>query len=272
MTSINGRVPQGPVKASTGAASAPRMPVAGSQDLWLLDVRELEGATPGTADLSAEERHRMASLIRAEDRLRYAAAHLALRRLLGACLEVPPASLVFTREPCPCCSAPHGGPSLARRPLPLHFSLSHGGDLVLIGMASVPVGVDVEATPDPGAALELANVLHPAERVEVLATARAERSQHFARLWTRKEAYLKGLGTGLGCDPAADRRPGVRPAAGCPRRSRRQSGRSPRGSSRRPERQGLSSPGFRGQPSCHRRNSLSCGNLTDVVWISRADA
>ncbi|MGI5507650.1 MULTISPECIES: hypothetical protein [unclassified Streptomyces] len=79
MTSINGRAPQGPVKASTGAASAPRMPVAGSLDLWLLDVRELEGATPGTADLSAEERHRMASLIRAEDRLRYAAAHLALR-------------------------------------------------------------------------------------------------------------------------------------------------------------------------------------------------
>ncbi|MCD0486432.1 4'-phosphopantetheinyl transferase superfamily protein [Streptacidiphilus sp. ASG 303] len=204
MTRTENRSPQRLVRAATEEWSAPGPPVRGSLNLWLLDVRELAGTTFSTADLSAEERNRMASFTRAEDRLRYAAAHVALRSLLASCLGAPPAGLVFTREPCPCCGAPHGRPSLEHQDLPLHFSLSHGGDLVLIGVASVPVGVDVEAVPDTEAALELANVLHATERAEVFSAARTEQPRLFTQLWTRKEAYLKGLGTGLGRDPAAD--------------------------------------------------------------------
>ncbi|HEV2887692.1 MAG TPA: 4'-phosphopantetheinyl transferase superfamily protein, partial [Jatrophihabitans sp.] len=110
---------------------------------------------------------------------------------------------------CPNCGAPHGRPAVADRGV--HFSLSHGGDLVLIGVAGTPVGVDVEALPDPQVAADLTTRLHPGEQREI--TADEDPQLAFARVWTRKEAYLKGVGTGLSrglsadylgtCDPAA---------------------------------------------------------------------
>ena len=183
-------------------------------EFWLLRVPEQEvGAlAPALAldELDRDERTRAAAFVREADRVRYAAAHIALRRLLGAATGTPARDLVLVREPCPCCGKPHGRPALAlpsgaepgRRPP--HFSLSHGGDLVLIGLASAPIGVDVEALPEPRVVDDLATVLHPAERQELDAVPTVRRAAAFARLWTRKEAYLKGLGTGLGRDPSAD--------------------------------------------------------------------
>ncbi|WP_260174904.1 4'-phosphopantetheinyl transferase superfamily protein [Streptomyces sp. PanSC19] len=86
----------------------------------------------------------------------------------------------------------------------LEFSLSYSGDLVLIGAASGPIGVDVEPAPQLEVAEQLAKSLHPAECEEVETALPEDRPAVFARLWARKEAYLKGLGTGLGRDAAAD--------------------------------------------------------------------
>ena len=77
----------------------------------------------------------------------------------------------------------------------MQFSLSHGGDLVLVGLAETPVGVDVEAVPDEDVAADLRTRLHPAEQREIEAAEHLDEA--FARVWTRKEAYLKGTGTGL---------------------------------------------------------------------------
>ncbi|WP_324290404.1 4'-phosphopantetheinyl transferase family protein [Streptomyces sp. H27-H1] len=51
---------------------------------------------------------------------------------------------------------------------------------------------------------ELADVLHPREAAELASLSPGERSAAFTRVWTRKEAYLKGLGVGLSGNPAAD--------------------------------------------------------------------
>ena len=48
----------------------------------------------------------------------------------------------------------------------------------------------------------LTSVLHPTEQAEIEALPPAARPETFARCWTRKEAYLKGKGIGLGEDPA----------------------------------------------------------------------
>lgn len=184
------------------------VPPAGAE-VWLLALPEpgapdtpLENPTL-TAEfenvLSPAERERRDAFRRPADRLRYGAAHAALRVLLGARLQLPPDTLAFDRDACPCCDGPHGRPVLAgtapgRRPV--EFSLSHGGDAVLIALAATPVGVDVEHLPRAGTVTEVSPHLHPAERAHLAAA--ADPIAAFAQVWTRKEAYLKGLGTGLG--------------------------------------------------------------------------
>jgi 4'-phosphopantetheinyl transferase len=64
--------------------------------------------------------------------------------------------------------------------------------------------VDVEALPGAAVVADLASVLHPGERAELDALPADRRVAAFAGIWTRKEAYLKGIGTGLGRDPALD--------------------------------------------------------------------
>ncbi|MFD7975641.1 4'-phosphopantetheinyl transferase family protein [Streptomyces sp. NPDC059071] len=204
---------------------------------------EPRGATPGLADfaispfattvldptrldtsvLDARERERAAAFLRPADRTLYTVAHVALRTVLGRLLGERPEDLRFTREPCPCCGEPHGRPALAvsvPEP-PLHFSLSHTRGRVLIATAPVPVGADVELRPEPEAVKDLVSVLHPSERAEIEAGIAAEagtgtgsagagqeaparRAAAFGRIWARKEAYLKGLGTGLGRAPHLD--------------------------------------------------------------------
>ncbi|MGW2492632.1 4'-phosphopantetheinyl transferase family protein [Streptomyces sp. NPDC001606] len=176
-------------------------------DLWLIR----SPAEAGRLDLSvldAAERARAEGFLRPADGLLYAAAHIGLRRLLARYTGQPPEELRFAREPCPGCGKPHGRPMLARPPgdasPPLHFSLSHSSGVALVGVAAVPVGVDVERLPREETAAICTPALHPDERAELEAAPPHARRAAFGRLWTRKEAYLKGIGTGLSRGPAQD--------------------------------------------------------------------
>ncbi|MEU4273230.1 4'-phosphopantetheinyl transferase superfamily protein [Streptomyces sp. NPDC026092] len=168
----------------------------GRLDLWL--IRRPEGPDAGgldTSELDPVERHRADSFIRPADGLLYAAAHVALRRLLGRYTDTPPQDVRFVREPCPGCGGAHGRPAVA--PRSLHFSLSHSAGLALVGVAAVPVGVDVEKLPRQETVEVCGRALHPGERDELADVQGAERTARFGRIWTRKEAFLKGIGTGL---------------------------------------------------------------------------
>ncbi|MEV6734938.1 4'-phosphopantetheinyl transferase superfamily protein [Streptomyces sp. NPDC051364] len=179
-------------------------PALGSPDLWLLRLSDAPDSFADTATLDAAERERAEALAQPADRIRFTAAHVALRAVLGSYLAVPPTEVRYAREECPCCGAPHGRPALHGFPEDLHFSLSHRSDLVLIGVSQAPIGVDVELVSDIQESDELALMLHPDEQAEAQALNPVRRPRAVARLWTRKEAYLKGLGTGLGRDPATD--------------------------------------------------------------------
>ncbi|MEV5242514.1 4'-phosphopantetheinyl transferase superfamily protein [Streptomyces cinnamoneus] len=180
-------------------------PAPGTLDLWLLHTPEpwLRAVSPDRSPLDGQERARAASFVRPLDAARYVAAHLMLRRVLGAYLDLPPGEVGFVREECPCCGEPHGRPAVSVPGAP-HFSMSHGGDLVLVGVAAAPVGVDVEQLPAAHTVSEVSAALHPAERREITAAPEERRAAVFTRLWVRKEAYLKGLGTGLGRSPDLD--------------------------------------------------------------------
>ncbi|MFI5801701.1 4'-phosphopantetheinyl transferase family protein [Streptomyces sp. NPDC051561] len=192
------------------------LPEAGA-DIWQLRISEYVAGMPdgSLGLLDATERERHAVFRKPIDRERYAAAHIALRHLLGAYLGHPPADVVLGREPCPLCPEPaesresggshesapsrkpHGRPCVPGADL--HFSLSHSGDLVLLAFAPTPVGIDTELLTDVSQADEIVAALHPRERAELAALHADDtaRLAAFGRCWCRKEAYLKGTGTGL---------------------------------------------------------------------------
>ena len=88
--------------------------------------------------LSAEERRRADAFAFERDARRFIVSHAVLRILLGHATGIPPGELSFQREP-------GLKPVLeASTPQPIHFSLSRSEELVLIGLAWRPLGVDIE--------------------------------------------------------------------------------------------------------------------------------
>ncbi|MGW1774658.1 4'-phosphopantetheinyl transferase family protein [Streptomyces sp. NPDC002104] len=175
--------------------------------LWVChpDLTEENQGALVTDELDAKEHKRAAAFIRPNDRLTYLSAHIALRRLLSAYTGIAPGLLKFGRDACPCCDRPHGRPVLLDSPVPLHFSLSHSHGVVLIGIATSTVGIDVQRVPSLETTDLCSPDLHPMEQKELAAIDKAtDRQLAFGRLWTRKEAYFKGLGTGLGRELSAD--------------------------------------------------------------------
>ncbi|MEU6478167.1 4'-phosphopantetheinyl transferase superfamily protein [Streptomyces sp. NPDC047017] len=195
-----------PVELGDGSAGEP--PVLPGGDgrpaLWLVrtDRFRAVAARAAATVLDAEERRRAAAFRRAEDRETYVAGHVGLRTLLGAYLELPPGDVPLERRPCSFCGQPHGRPVV--RGNPVHFSLSHTAGLCLLAFATAPVGVDIEGVPALAVAAEAGTALHPREIAELDRCDAVERPAAFARVWARKEAYLKGLGTGLGRAPSLD--------------------------------------------------------------------
>ncbi|MDH6542292.1 4'-phosphopantetheinyl transferase family protein [Streptomyces lavendulae] len=175
-------------------------------DLWL--IRRPTGADAealAIEELDESERKRTDSFIRRTDGMLYAAAHVAVRRLLGRYTATRPEDVRFMREPCPGCGEPHGRPALSPPPPPLHYSLSHSGGVAMIGVGTVPLGVDVEKLPGAETVDICSKALHPQEQLEIAeAEEGEERRQLFGQTWTRKEAFLKGIGTGLSRSPAED--------------------------------------------------------------------
>ncbi|MCP3821483.1 4'-phosphopantetheinyl transferase superfamily protein [Streptomyces sp. A3M-1-3] len=170
----------------------------GRLDLWLLPQPETAALHGPLAldELDEAERGRADAFRRPADRQRYVVAHIALRRLLAAYSRTAPQDIVFSRAACPRCGAPHGRPVLVDSGV--HFSLSHSPGAALIGVALSPVGVDVEPLPRPERVEVCTPALHPSERRELEEHAPGDRPALFARLWARKEAYLKGTGVGVG--------------------------------------------------------------------------
>ncbi|GAA2901260.1 MULTISPECIES: 4'-phosphopantetheinyl transferase family protein [Streptomyces] len=182
----------------------PEPPRPGRPRVWLARVEDLRGALAPLAGtlLDSGERARAAALHRAADRDGYRVVHVCLRLLLGAYLGVEPSDVTFVRRPCPVCRGPHGRPDVPG--VPLCFSVSRTDGRCLLAFADTPIGADIERLPGSDVVAALTDTLHPREAAELAACPPQGRPAAFARVWTRKEAYLKGLGTGLGRDLRSD--------------------------------------------------------------------
>lgn len=126
-----------------------------------------------------------------KDRDHWVKCRAALRIILGRYLEMKPAEVVFLLTPDgkPVLCPPHDG---------LHFNLSHCEDLAVIAVSIAGhVGIDLEPAVKGVALLGCeATFCHPAE-IGLLPADPASRAAALLKIWTTKEALLKGLGPGL---------------------------------------------------------------------------
>ena len=136
--------------------------------------------------LSSDEAERAARFVLPGLGEAWAGAHVLLREVLGRATLIPAADVqIRTGE--------FGKPSVDG----VEFSLSHTGSVVLIGLGDLPLGVDVEKIPEGRTAGQVGSGFHPQETEELLDLPADARPEAFARVWVRKEALLKAIGTGL---------------------------------------------------------------------------
>jgi 4'-phosphopantetheinyl transferase len=139
-----------------------------------------------TTYLEAEELQRAARFRFPIHRARFIAGRGLLRSILARYLKTDPAEIQFEYSR-------FGKPELIGGAL--HFNLAHSEDRVILAISKGPVGVDLEV-PRP-----ISDIDSVAAQVfsayEMAAWRGLGDAELFLRLWTRKEALLKGIGLGI---------------------------------------------------------------------------
>jgi 4'-phosphopantetheinyl transferase len=146
------------------------------------------------AHLSPDELLRGERLLDPVKRERFQVGRGILRELLGGVIGEEAREICFL-------SGEYGKPSLQRDAAtgPIGFNASHSGSSLLVGVVfGGEVGVDLEELrPDLDFAPMARRYFSPSEQQELFSLPYQEQLPAFYRCWTRKEAYLKGIGTGF---------------------------------------------------------------------------
>lgn len=127
----------------------------------------------------------------------HASSQTLLRRILSLYLDCSADSISFG-------TGEHGKPYLLNKDtFPIHFNLSHSGDYAAFAFSSSgPVGIDIEKV-RPKLRMEplVRRFFHPEEYTVFSGLDEKAQREFLFRKWTVREAFLKGLGTGLTLDP-----------------------------------------------------------------------
>jgi 4'-phosphopantetheinyl transferase len=141
--------------------------------------------------LSDEERARASRFRFPEHRNHFIACRGILREILGPRLGIAPARVNFSCNP-------YGKPALPDSDL--CFNLSHSHEHALYAVArGREVGIDIERV-DPRFARDQIpeRFFSPSEVCQLRSLPADQQTEAFFRCWTRKEAYIKARGIGLG--------------------------------------------------------------------------
>jgi 4'-phosphopantetheinyl transferase len=130
----------------------------------------------------------------ARDRDRFVAGRMILREILGKYLGRPSAEITFIY-------GPQRKPqvSLNDSDPPIRFNISHSAGLAVYAIVlNREIGVDIEAIRDDLPTQEITDRFFSDREIsEFRSLPVHKRNEAFFLCWTRKEAYLKALGSGL---------------------------------------------------------------------------
>jgi 4'-phosphopantetheinyl transferase len=141
--------------------------------------------------LSPQERTRAESFRFPHLRMAFIVRHALLRRVLAEYLDQSPARIEFDY-------GERGKPFV--RGAELFFSMSHSAGMAVYAIGPERlIGVDVEGVrPIPDCLALAASTFSESESKQIAALPPAVQLLAFYNGWSRKEAYVKALGTGLG--------------------------------------------------------------------------
>lgn len=145
-----------------------------------------------TAVLDCSEIERASRFKFGRHRRAFICSHAALRLLLSRYLAVSAGSIALAR-------GKYGKPKLEGALGSLNFNISHSGDVALIAVSwAVSVGIDIEEEKEISNIEDISNrYFAPAEHASIQLAPCDARMKAFLKIWTRKEAFLKALGSGL---------------------------------------------------------------------------
>jgi 4'-phosphopantetheinyl transferase len=167
--------------------------------VWKVNVDQAPSELGPLWELLQTDEHDRAARFRfPRDKRRFVARRGVLRHILCAYTGEKPAGLRLAY-------GPFGKPSLASDSAAagVHFNLTHSAGLVLYAVAlNRQVGIDTErilaeALSEP----LIQRLMSPGELSVFRGLSPSAQCKAFFDCWTRKEAYLKGLGVGLQTEP-----------------------------------------------------------------------
>lgn len=154
---------------------------------WSLDGQDNEALSPLLTD---EERTRAARYVDPRDGAHFIAARGMVRKILARAIGAAPETLTFSL-------GEHGKPSLTCAGAP-HFNFTDSGTFGALAISrDCVVGVDIERVREREFSKLAERYFAPDEAAAYAALPAEQKREVFFRIWTRKEAFLKAVGTGL---------------------------------------------------------------------------
>ena len=142
--------------------------------------------------LDQAEQRRWQGIRSEEGRRCFLVSRAMLRVLLGEAIGCSPTALTITTNA-------WGKPRIDQPATRWQFNLSHSHGLIALILAyDLAVGIDVECLHrNLNIPRLVRHFFHPREIQQLEVLSAAEQREHFFRLWTLKEAYVKAIGRGL---------------------------------------------------------------------------
>lgn len=154
--------------------------------LKLEDIHNFEEYSKYLGYVSSERRSKVERIKPIEDKVTSLCAELLARSQISQELHIPTANVEFEYNS-------YGKPLLKDNPS-YDFSISHSDGYVVFASDVAPVGVDIETLKPPNFRLAK-RFFTPTEYDYIMKSENP--SLKFFEVWTKKEAYIKMLGTGF---------------------------------------------------------------------------
>jgi len=160
--------------------------------VWEIHLKDTLTFSKSRDILSFEELQRADRYKNENARQQFILSRCALRIILGRYLLIRPSDIVFRYTQ-------HKKPYITDSKKNLHFNISHSESIAVCAVTlNYHIGVDVELLKPLDDIFCLAkNILSNAEYDYFIEIPQERRLTFFYKAWTRKESFLKAVGTGL---------------------------------------------------------------------------